>query len=342
MSELVLESNLNELSISTSVNNDDKNDDNNDDKNDDNNDDNNDDKNVLNIDSKPNEKLGDRMKKYEAKMDIRILPYESFVLRLDGRSFSNFTKKFKKPFDDVFVKAMCKTMIDLVEKFEIQTGYTHSDEITLVFNSRCSREQFELFLLGQIDKSKIKIHLFDGRIQKILTLLSSYCSVRFNYHLNELINPIKDRYDLGFVSLIKSYQQMFDARVLKFDEHNKYEILNHQIWRSIHDCERNAILTYAYTHFGPKHIMNKNCSEQIKMLEEKNIFWSKDIPMFIKHGIYCKKILVEKEIGENKVLRSEYICKQFKINFSEDNLNMLLDKYWINTDDRLDIDNLTL
>jgi tRNA(His) guanylyltransferase len=315
MSELVLESNIENLSI---IEPDSK------------------------PDSKPNEKLGDRMKRYEADFDLRVCPYESFIVRLDGRSFSKFTKKFTKPFDIVFVKAMCKTMVDLVEKFDIQTGYTHSDEITLIFNSKCSKELFDLFLLGQVEKNDLKIHLFDGRIQKILTLLSSFCSVRFNYHLDKLVSLIPDKYNGDFVNLIKSHMQMFDARMLKFDETIKYEILNHQIWRSIHDCERNAISTYAYTHFGPNKIMSKNCTDMIKMLEEKNIFWQTDVPIFIKHGIYCKKILVEKDIGENKVLRSEYICKQFKINFSDDNLSMLLDKYWLNSDGRLDIDNLTL
>ena len=118
--------------------------------------------------SKPNEKLGDRMKKYEADMDYRILPCESFIVRLDGRSFSKFTKKFYKPFDIVFVKAMCKTMTDLVDEFDVQTGYTHSDEITLIFNSKCSKEEYALFLLGQVEKKDLRIHLFDGRIQKIL------------------------------------------------------------------------------------------------------------------------------------------------------------------------------
>lgn len=291
---------------------------------------------------KPNEKLGDRMKKYEADMDYRILPCESFIVRLDGRSFSKFTKKFSKPFDIVFVKAMCKTTVDLVEEFDVQTGYTHSDEITLIFDSKCSKQEYESFLSGVIDKKDLRIHLFDGRIQKILTLLSSFCSVRFNYHLDKLIEPIENKYEAEFVELIKSHRQMFDARILKFNESLKYEILNHQIWRSIHDCERNAIQTYAHTYFGPKKIMGKNCYEMIKMLEEKNVFWNTNIPMFIKHGIYCKKILVEKEIGGNKVLRSEYICKQLKINFSDDNLNILIDKYWSNTNDRLDIDNLTL
>jgi len=48
------------------------------------------------------------------------------------------------------------------------------------------------------------------------------------------------------------------------------------------------------------------------------------LPEFIKHGIYCKKIQIEKVIGENKVLRTDYVCKEFKINFSNENLQMLL------------------
>ena len=287
------------------------------------------------------QKLSDRMKKIEAEIDLKILPSESFIVRLDGRSFSNFTKKFSKPFDIVFVKAMCKTMIDLVEEFDAQTGYTHSDEISLLFNNKCSKEQYQLFLENKIDKKDIKIHSFDGRIQKTISLLSSFCSVRFNYHLEKLIEPIKNNYDTNFIDLIKSHKQMFDARILKFNDSNKYEILNHQIWRSIHDCERNAILTYAHTFFGPKKIVGKNGVEMIKMLEEKNIYWNQ-IPTFIKHGIYCKKILVEKNIDNNKVFRSKFICKQFKIDFSEFNLNLLLEKYWSNIDDELFIDDLSL
>ena len=184
--------------------------------------------------------------------------------------------------------------------------------------------------------------MFDGRIQKILTLTSSYCSVRFNYHLEKIVSKCSNIYDSKFVELICSHEQMFDARILKFSEEKIHEILNHQIWRSVHDCERNAILTYAHTKFGPKKIMNKNCGELILMLKENwNIDWIIGIPIFIKFGIYCKKILVEKEINGNKALRSEYVFKQFKINFSQDNLNMLLDKYWNNIDGKIELDNLT-
>jgi len=289
------------------------------------------------------ESLGDRMKKYENNVDSQIIikPTESFLIRLDGRSFSKFTKRFKKPFDVIFIKVMGLTTIDLIEEFEAQTGYTHSDEITLIFNSKCTELQEFEYLESKTKLTKLPNHMFNGRIQKILTLISSYCSVRFNYHLAQLIESSKSEYDSKFINLIKSQKQMFDGRILIFSESTKHEILNHQIWRSVYDCEINAISTYAYTYFGHKKIMGKNSKELIKMLQdEKNINWVQDIPLFIKHGIYCKKNIIDKEINGNKVQRHTYILKELKINFSQENLNMLVNKYWnTKTEEEIIIEN---
>jgi tRNA(His) guanylyltransferase len=225
----------------------------------------------------------------------------------------------------------------LVKQFDAQTGYTHSDEITLIFNSKCREDEYLEYLEKQSknlltkDDKSLPIHMFNGRIQKILSLVSSYCSVRFNYHLVKLIEPIKETYDLKFVEIIESMNAMFDGRILIFQEANKYEILNHQIWRSIHDCSRNAVSTYAYTYFGPKKIMNKDTRQMIQMmLDEKGLNWndSAQVPTFIKHGLYCKKIMVNKVIDGNTALRAEYIFKQYKIDFSQENLDILLAKYW--------------
>lgn len=44
--------------------------------------------------------LGERMKAYEEKTNIRMdLTARPFMVRLDGNSFSTFTKPFVKPFD---------------------------------------------------------------------------------------------------------------------------------------------------------------------------------------------------------------------------------------------------
>lgn len=177
--------------------------------------------------------------------------------------------------------------------------------------------------------------MFNGRIQKILSLVSSYCSVRFNYHLVKLIEHIKESYDIKFVETIEYMSAIFDGRILIFQEANKHEIINHQIWRSIHDCYRNAVSTYAYTYFGPQNIMNKNTIQMIQMMmDEKGLNWNDlaQVPTFIKYGLYCKKILVEKVINGNPTLRAEYIFKQYKIDFSQENLDILLAKYWNNVE----------
>lgn len=266
------------------------------------------------------DKLSDRMKKYELENEHKIKPYELFIVRLDGKCFSTFTKKFKKPFDEIFVKAMALTTKDLIEYFDAQTGYTHSDEITLIFNAKCTKDQFDNNTILTVD------HNYNGRIEKIISLISSYCSVRFNFHINNIINNYEGEYEKNFINLIKEYNQIFDARILIFNENNKYEILNHQIWR-VRDCTRNCILTYGYNYCGKKNIMNKKTNELIVMLKDHEIEFE-NIPLYLKYGLYCKKNLLEKTINGNNCIRTEFIFTQFEINFSEDNLNILLEKYW--------------
>ena len=79
------------------------------------------------------ESLGTRLKSYEKQFEARI-PYDEYLIcRIDGHKFSKFTKNMKKPFDEFFSRTMEETTKKLVEKFGAVTGYTQSDEITLVF-----------------------------------------------------------------------------------------------------------------------------------------------------------------------------------------------------------------
>ncbi len=263
--------------------------------------------------------LGDRMKQYENIHNSKIPTEHYYIIRLDGKNFSKFTKGFKKPFDSNFVRAMNNTQIDLLNKFNANTSYSHSDEITLIFN-KC-------------DVNLRQKHMFDGRIQKIISCVASYCSVRFNYHLNNIINNSehKNEYPIKLLKIIESYEQIFDGRILSFE--NKNEITNHQIWRSVHDCNRNAILTYGHAFYSHSELHHKNCTEIIEMLKKHNINWS-DIPLHIKHGIYCKKILYDLQTIEqhtNKEItckRTKVISKAFKIEFSEEITNLLINSYW--------------
>jgi tRNA(His) guanylyltransferase len=273
--------------------------------------------------------LGDRMKQYENQplpSDGKVKNDEYFIIRLDGRSFSNFTSEFKKPFDKLFVKAMCYTTADLLEKFNCKTAYCHSDEITLIFSRQYPNDK------GVYTTS----HAFDGRIQKLLSLTAAYCSVKFNYHLNNLLlNNPPNTYSQSLIDRISSYEQMFDARIIIFNDVNSHEIVNHQLWRSVYDCHRNAVQTYGHHYIGHKKILNKHCGDMIKMLEsEHNILWN-DIPTYLKYGFYCKRELYHREINGKKFTRSKVVFKNFKISFSEKMLELLLEKYWSCADDSI-------
>jgi len=82
---------------------------------------------------------------------------------------------------------MVLTMNDMLKHFSVSTGYTHSDEITLIFkpaeDSQPQGNNSENENENKEDNSKRvenKVHMFNGRSTKILTLMASYCSIRFN------------------------------------------------------------------------------------------------------------------------------------------------------------------
>lgn len=287
--------------------------------------------------------LGDRMKMYENNsLEItKIHVSENFIVRLDGRSFSKFTSGFKKPFDFNFLKAMYLTTSDLLNEFHGVTGYTHSDEISIIFSKLVSDEEIEE--LKKL-KREIPTHLFDGRVVKILTTMSSYCSVRFNYHLIKIMKEANDdNYSENFLNKINECSAVFDARLILFPkEKSNEEILNHMYWRSVYDCERNAVSTYARNYFSQNQLHGKSKVEMIELMNnEKKLNWEKDVPIYWKHGIYLKREFYEKKIEINEhnkennnnknnendfILRKRTIGKCLKIHTSPCLLKFVLSK----------------
>lgn len=245
------------------------------------------------------------MKIYENQHVTKVPKDKPYILRLDGRSFSKLIP-LKKPFDSLFVLAMVRTCEDLMTEFMPATIYTHSDEVTLIFNA--------------IPASPGGEHWFDGRTNKLLSVIPGKASVRFSLHLAQLINQHKEQYETIFVDKVNDFQQVFDGRLMTFEDSS--EIVNHQIWRSVLDCERNAIQSFAYHHFTPEDTHKKSTKELIEMLREKGVRWE-DVPLHLKHGIHIKRIETEPGRRDRKM---EARC--FKIRFSEDMLLQLLSKYW--------------
>lgn len=224
--------------------------------------------------------LGERMKIYEDYTEhyvSQIDAFTGFIIRVDGRCFSNLlhslkNKEFdelKTPFISDFVLAMQRTCRDLVKEFNASTGYTHSDEISLYFKPLNKEQDPE---------EDVKEHQFSGRIQKLQTLVASYATVRLIKHLGE-IN--KEKFDniLDKVS--------FDGRIIIFPF--GHEVCNYFLWRSKKDCFRNFVSELCYYNFPKKSLEKLNCDERIKKLRNEKRIDVNDYNVFLRYGTYIKR-----------------------------------------------------
>lgn len=276
--------------------------------------------------------LGDRMKQIEAESEsiTRIHPTEGFIIRLDGKNFSTFTRGFKKPFDPLFMEAMVRTTQDVVSKFNPTTGYTHSDEITLIFPPLLSQEEYD-----EIDDNK-PVRQFNGRVSKLLTLTAGYVSVRFNFHIWNLLEPRIDEYKEGFVKKVYSHQQMFDARLMVFPDWK--QVASHQVWRQ-RDCFRNSISQIARMYFSNKQLHGKKTPEQIKMIIAEGVASPEELESYQRYlsGVYIKKEKYEKTVTftvksvtrTETAVRTRETGKQMGFtHWTDEVVTLLTSKYW--------------
>lgn len=214
--------------------------------------------------------LGDRMKFLEGmESDRRFMPNVPVIARLDGKGFSKFTKGLERPYDIRMSKLMLATTIYLVEKTGANCGYCQSDEISLLFYS---------------DDYKSQIY-FDGRIQKMTSVLASECSVFFNVTLPTAI-PEK-----------QNLMPIFDCRVWQVP--SKIEAMNHFLWRE-QDATKNSISMAARHYYSHKELMNVSGSDKQEMLMAKGVNWN-NYPSFFKRGSYVIRRTVSRKFSSDEL-----------------------------------------
>lgn len=219
-----------------------------------------------------------RMKRYEASSDIMLTRRMPVVLRLDGNHFRTFTRGFKKPFDEILVKTMQETMLDLCKEIPGTVfGYTQSDEITLVL----------------IDYQTLTSDAwFDYRVEKMCSIASSKATRFFNKHFMENVDAVYGRRELTpeeykqFMIYARKYWSAdFDCRAFNVP---KEDVCNAVLWRQ-KDAEKNSVQALAQSLYKQKEISGiKNDNLQNKMFTEKGVNWN-DLPTPYKRGSACKK-----------------------------------------------------
>jgi tRNA(His) guanylyltransferase len=262
------------------------------------------------MDSPPS--LANRMKSYESVYDTHLPPSQPTILRLDGHTFSKFTSNFARPFDQRIHDAMVSTCSDLLSHFPSATlAYTQSDEITLVFPTG--------------------IGSFSDRVQKIGTLAAAYTSVKFNLHLGVAVAASPAPAVRNAESVLGS--AYFDARL--FTVPTLEEALNCILWRCRGDAVRNSVGAFARTLFSTKELHQRNTNEVLEMIASKGVAFKDAVPAWAVEGTIVKK---EQYEYEGKNLKTRELEKTTRTRtkavdrgvttFSEENLNLVTEKYW--------------
>lgn len=217
--------------------------------------------------------LGDRMKAYEAReADRRFLPMLPVYARIDGRSFSKFTRDMERPFDGRMTRAMIATASGLVEDTHARIGYTQSDEISLVWLA--DRYDSEIF--------------FDGKIMKMASVLAGLATARF-------IKAV--RWAFGHEAVDKLPH--FDCRVFQLP--NKTEAANVFLWREL-DATKNAVSMAARAYHSHKALDGKHAGEMQEMLFQKGINFN-DYPPSFKRGTFVRRVVFDREFTAEEIAR---------------------------------------
>lgn len=206
------------------------------------------------------------MKEFEVYSSLKVPKNSKIVIRLDGRSFHKLAKDLElvKPYDDNFYEVMSEVCRDLFEEFSADFAYTFSDEISLLLNNVP----------------------FDGRIEKINSIMASFASSSFVMHYNrEFKKP-----------------PAFDSRIIPI---NDGDIFDYFKWRQ-DESWRNCVNSHGIAYLKSKYpnteandkINGMKLSDIHEFLFENGINLN-DVETYKKRGIavYRKN---KKVVGFNK------------------------------------------
>lgn len=205
--------------------------------------------------------LGDRMKSYETVTKQFLMKRTPVIIRIDGKAFHTFTKRFERPFSDTMHQLMIYTTNQLVRNIQNAVlGYTQSDEISILLTdwNTLTTDQW-----------------FSGNIQKIVSVSASMATGYFNAAYHEYCDSKSDK-QVDF----QNETAFFDARVFNLPF---AEVTNYFLWRQ-QDASRNSVQMLARAYFSHKELHGKNNSQiQDMLMLQKFVNWN-DIATWKRRG----------------------------------------------------------
>jgi tRNA(His) 5'-end guanylyltransferase len=263
-----------------------------------------------------NEPLLSRMKKYESQFtSSKIDNSLPFVMRLDGVGFSRFTRGLNKPYDYNLCKAFTDTTIDLMKEYRADLGYTHSDEISLVFYPKRTKKD-----------DGWRESMYGGKIQKIVSTSAAFCTMTFNKHLTDIFKDKKVEYAEKSYAHDKmmSSKAYFDSRIFQIPDDT--QMFSYLFSRSQVDCKRNHVFGLARRYYTKGELFKTSTKKRIDMLEEKGVTWAKEPACFRRGSFFKRKKIM---LDENN-MRYEFIEVDVELEKFDDDINNFLKSEYIN------------
>lgn len=189
------------------------------------------------------------MKRYENVSKGFLTPKMPVIIRVDGKAFHTFTKRYNKPFSKSLMTAMDNAALCVMKEIQgCVACYVQSDEAT--------------FLLTDWENHETQ-GWFDYNLQKITSLSAAYMSVYFNTQLIQ---------SLDFA--------VFDSRAFNVP---REDVVNCFLWR-MKDWHRNSVQMYARSFFSHKELHRKTLEDIHEMLHKRGKNWAIDLTDREKNG----------------------------------------------------------
>lgn len=224
--------------------------------------------------------LGNRMKAYESLSTTRqLMPNCPVYARIDGRAFHTLCRGLEKPFSREFIVAMQETCKYLVQETHAVLGYVQSDEISL----------------GWADYTHAP---FDGRVQKLESVLASMASVKF-LHWIGVCHSVSLRESVLWQRVL-THLPAFDCRV--YNVPTMTELANNFLWRE-NDAIKNSISGMARVFYSDRELQGKNSDEQIHMMRMKGYCFFEETPPSFLRGSFWRRETFRKRLTKEEVGR---------------------------------------
>jgi tRNA(His) guanylyltransferase len=207
------------------------------------------------------EDIGGRMKTYESN---RRLSNDPIIIRIDGKSFHNWTKSVnaKRPYDELVANTMVastRLVADQMQGFKL--AYSQSDEATFLLTNSTEKDQ----------------HWFGGKLDKLVSITASM----FTYHFNRLWGPLAASVSVSQSYNYKNAPAFFDARAFNIPLE---DAANCFYWRYI-DWKRNSVIMLGRDFFSHKEMQGKSTSQVKEMLLDIGASWENQND-WIKYGTF--------------------------------------------------------